>query len=214
MTASPTANNLAAHGASRKLTLSDIADVRAYERERAEFRDRVLDLRRIRRIAVGTVITVSFESRETIRYQIQEMARVEKLMTDDDIQNEIDTYNPLVPEAGQLCATLFIELTSDDAMREWLPRLVGIERHVVIRLPDGSEVRSYPEAQHASQLTRANITSAVHYLQFAFEPGQVQVLSQGIADGTARLVIDHPRYLEASELTAATVAELLRDLRP
>ena len=192
----------------RKLSLGDIADVRAYERERAEFRDQVLELRRVRRVAVGTIITLSFESRETIRYQIQEMARVEKLMTDDDIQNEIDTYNPLIPEPGQLCATMFIEVTSDDSMREWLPRLVGIERHVVIRLPDGSEVRSYPEAQHASQLTRANITSAVHYLQFAFEPAQIQALAQG----SALLLIDHPAYLEANELTAATVTELQRDL--
>ncbi len=194
---------------SRKLTLGDISDVRAYERERAEFRDQVLELRRIRRVPVGTIITVSFESRETIRYQIQEMARVEKLMTDDDIQTEIDTYNPLIPEPGQLCATMFIEITSDDAMREWLPRLVGIERHVVIRLADASEVRSYPEAQHASQLTRAHITSAVHYLQFAFEPDQIEALGQG----TARLVIDHPAYLEGIELSAATVGELLRDLR-
>ena len=193
----------------RKLMLSDIADVRAYEREREEFRDHVLELRRVRRINVGTILTVSFESRETIRYQIQEMARVEKLMTDDDIQNEIDTYNPLIPEPAQLCATLFIELTSDGSMREWLPRLIGIEHHVVIRLADGTEVRSYPEAQHARQLTRAHITSAVHYLQFAFEPTQIDAL----ASGAATLVVDHPDYLEVSELTAATVAELLRDLR-
>ena len=77
----------------------------------------------------------------------------------EGIQDELDTYNPLVPESGHLCATLFLELTSDDAMREWLPRLVGIERHVVFRLADGTQIRSALEAQHASQLTREHVTS-------------------------------------------------------
>lgn len=193
---------------SRKLVLGDIADLRAYERERAEFRDSVLELRRRRRVSLGTVITVSFESRETIRYQIQEMARVEKLMTDLEIQAEIDAYNPLVPDPGQLCLTMFIELTSEQSMREWLPRLVGIENHVVIRLSDGSAIRSVPEQQHASQLTRADVTSAVHYLQFSMSPAEIDALGAG----QATLEIDHPAYRESAELTSATVAELLRDL--
>ncbi len=193
---------------SRKLVLGDIADLRAYERERAEFRDTVLELRRRRRVALGTIITVSFESRDTIRYQIQEMARVEKLMTDLDIQAEIDAYNPLIPDAGQLCATMFIELTSDESIREWLPRLVGIERHVVIRLSDGSTIRSVPEQQHASQLTRANVTSAVHYLQFSMTPAEIETLGSG----QAFLEIDHPAYRESVELSPAAVAELLADL--
>lgn len=192
----------------RKLVLADIADLRAYERERAEFRDSVLELRRRRRVSLGTIITVSFESRETIRYQIQEMARVEKLMTDLDIQAEIDTYNPLIPDPGHLCATMFIELTSDQSIREWLPRLVGIENHVVIRLRDGSVIRSAPEQQHASQLTRADVTSAVHYLQFSMTPVEVETLGAG----QAYLEIDHPAYREIAELSPVTVAELLGDL--
>lgn len=192
-----------------KLTLTDISDVRAYERERVVFRERVLELRRRRRVAVGAFVSVSFESRETIRYQIQEMARVEKLMTDADIQAEIDAYNALIPEPGHLCATMFIELTSDDAVHEWLPRLVGIESHVVVRLANGDEVRSVPEQQHASQLTRPNVTSAVHYLQFEFDAGQIDAFG----GGSVQLVIDHPGYLEACELAGVTVAELLGDLR-
>jgi len=198
-----------ASSTTRKLTLADIADQRAYERERDDYRARVLEIRRLRRVAIGTVMTLSFESRETIRYQIQEMARVEKLTTDEDIQVELDTYNPLVPEQGHLCATLFLELTSDDQLREWLPRLVGIERHVVIRLADGTEVRSAPEAQHATQLTREHVTSAVHYLTFAFDPAQIDALAQG----GATVVVDHPRYDEEVELIPATVAQLVGDLR-
>ena len=194
----------------RKLTLADIADQRAYERERPEFRTHMLEVRRRRRVALGTVIAVSFESRDTIRYQIQEMARAERLGTDTDIQVELDTYNPLVPEPGQLCATLFLELTSDEQMHVWLPLLVGIERHIAIRLADGTEVRAIPEAQHATQLTREHVTSAVHYITFDFDDRERDEL----AAGGATLVIDHPAYREDAELGDLTVRELLADLMP
>ena len=113
---------------SRKLTLDDIADLRAYEREREDFRAEVIALKKRRRVGVGPFMTFVFENRDTIRFQIQEMARVEKLITDEAIETELRTYNPLVPEPGELAATLFIELTSELALRDWLPRLVGIEQ--------------------------------------------------------------------------------------
>ena len=194
---------------SRKLTLDDIADARAYERERDSFRAAIAELKHRRRVALGTIVTVVFEYRDTVRFQVQEMARVERLISDAEIQTELDTYNVLVPEAGQLCVSLFIELTSDEQMREWLPRLVGIERALVVRLHDGTEVRAVPEEEHAKQLTRADVTSAVHYLRFELTPAQVEVL----AEGPAALVIDHPAYRECVELAESTVAELLTDLR-
>ncbi len=194
----------------RKLTLDDIADLRAYERERGEFRARVIEIKRRRRIELGTFVTVMFENRDTMRLQVQEMARVEKTITDEGIQEELDAYNPLIPEPGQLCATLFIELTSDEAMREWLPKLVNIERSLVIRLPDGSEVRGQLDPVHESQLTRAEVTAAVHYMTFDFTPDQVE----DFARGPVVLAIDHPAYLEEMELSQLTVDELLTDLRP
>ncbi len=194
--------------AARKLVLTDIADLRAYERERDDFRTRVIELKHRRRVPLGTFISVVFENRETIRFQIQEMARVEKLMTDDQIQIELDTYNVLVPEAGQLCATLFIELTSPESMREWLPRLVGIERSLAIQLVDGRLVRAVPEETHATQLTRTDVTSAVHYYRFEFTPDEVAVLT----NGDARLLLDHPACLEQIELAPHTIRELLADL--
>ncbi len=197
----------------RKLTVADIADARAYERERDALRAHVIELKRCRRVAIGTVVSVMFESRETMRYQIQEMARAERIFTDEGIQQELGVYNPLIPEPGQLCATLFIELTSDDQMREWLPRLVGIENSVQFRLPglDGaaSTVRGVVRAEHAAQLTRDQITAAVHYVTFQFTPAQVAAFTEGVA-----LEIDHPAYRESAILLAATVAELLCDLRP
>jgi hypothetical protein len=194
---------------SRKLTLADIADARAYERERAELRSHVIDLKSRRRVSLGTVVTLTFENRDTMRYQIQEMARVERTFTDEGIQEELAVYNPLIPEPGQLCATLFIELTSDEQMRQWLSALVGIEQSVVFRLPDGSEVRCLVDPQHAAQLTREHVTAAVHYISWSFTPEQVAAFTDGVV-----LAIDHPAYLEAVELLPSAVAELRADLLP
>ena len=192
---------------SRKRTLADIADARAYERERTELRARVIDLKSRRRVSLGTVVTLMFENRDTMRYQIQEMARVERTFTDQGIQEELDVYNPLIPEPGQLCATLFIELTSDDQMREWLSKLVGIEHSVVFQLPDGDTVRCVVDPQHAAQLTREHVTAAVHYITFQFTPAQVAAFVDGVV-----LAIDHPEYLESVELLPSTISELRADL--
>ena len=195
---------------SRKLTMDDIADLREYEREREDFRRRVIDLKKRRRVHVGPFMTVVFENRDTIRFQIQEMARVEKLITDEAIETELRTYNPLIPEPGELAATLFIELTSDADLREWLPKLVGIERSLALRLGDaGSEVRAEPEAAHASQLTREEITASVHYVHFRLGADDIAALEVGPAE----LVIDHQAYGHATTLSPETVEELLSDAR-
>ena len=123
----------------RKLSLDDIADMRAYEREREQFRQRVIELKRRRRVSVGPHITLVFENRDTIRFQIQEMARIERLYSDEQIENELRVYNPLIPEAGHLSATMFIELTEDAQLREWLPKLVGVERSVHVRIGEGAD---------------------------------------------------------------------------
>lgn len=196
--------------ATRKLTLADIADLRAYEREREDFRRHVIALKKRRRVAVGPVATLVFENRDTIRFQIQEMARVERLITDEAIQGELDVYNPLVPEPGQLCATLFLELTTDEELRTWLPRLVGIERSVALRAgPEGRLLRAEPEAAHAEQLTREEITASVHYVLWQLDAAAVAAIEAG----PVSLVIDHDAYGHATELGPGTVDELLQDLR-
>ena len=191
-----------------KLTLADIADVRAYERERTQFRPHVIELKRRRRVHVGPVLTLLFENRDTIRFQIQEMARVEKLITDEEIQGELDIYNPMVPDIGQVCATMFLELTTDEEMREWLPKLVGIERAATMVLANGDVVRASVDEQHDEGLTRDYVTAAVHYLQWQFTPEQAEVF----AAGPVRVAIDHPAYRESIELPEVTRAELVADL--
>lgn len=195
---------------SRKLTLEDIADVRAYERERDTLRPRVMELKRRRRVHVGTIVTFLFENRQTMRFQILEMARVEKLISDADIQTELDIYNPMIPEPGQLCATMFIELTTDDQVREWLPKLVDVERSVLFVLANGDRVRATLDAQHELGLTRDYVTAAVHYLRWDFTPEQIVVIQAG----PVRLEIDHPAYLDSIELAESTIAELITDLVP
>lgn len=196
----------------RKLTLDDIADLRQYERERESFRAEVIALKKKRRIGVGPFMTIVFENRQTIRFQIQEMARVEKLISDEAIETELRTYNPLIPEPGQLAATLFIELTSELALRDWLPRLVGVEQSVALRAGEGADavtVRAAPEEAHASQLTRDEITASVHYIHFQLTDAEVEAVAAGPVD----LVIDHAEYDHATRLGDDTVAELLDDLR-
>ena len=191
-----------------ELTLADILDLRAYERVRDDYRARVIARKRNRRIALGPIMTMVFECVDTVRFQVQEMARVEKIISDEAIQTELDIYNRLLPAEGELSATLFIELTSDVALREWLPRLVGIEHRVVIAF-DGSQVTSVPEAEHAAALTRESVTPAVHYLRFPFTEDQVAGFA-GAAE--VALVSAHPAYEARTVLPPAVRQELLGDL--
>lgn len=191
----------------QKLTLDDIADLRAYERERDGFRQRIIDLKRVRRVAVGPVVTLVFENRDTMRFQVQEMARAERIMSDDAIQHELDTYNALIPGPGQLSATLFLELTSKMELYEWLPKLVGIERAVLLEIgPD--RVACVPEEGHAEQLTRPDTTASVHYIRFELSPDQIA----RFASDPLAIVVDHPHYQERTELSSETRNSLLSDL--
>jgi hypothetical protein len=192
----------------RKLTLDDIVDLRAYERERADFRNRIIELKRTRRVSLGPILTILFENTETMRWQVQEMSRAERMLRDEQIAHEVDTYNELIPEAGELSGTLFLELTSDDALREWLPKLVGIEFHVAFVLPDGSRVVGRPSDADEERLTRDDTTAAVHYLRFRFTPEQVKAFEKG----PVKVVVDHPEYQYETTLDDTTHAALVGDL--
>ena len=193
----------------RKLVLTDILEQRAYERIRETRRAEIIELKRRRRIALGTIVTVMFENRDTMQSQIQEMLRVERVVSDEGVLEEIKAYNPMIPEVGQLCATLFIELTNDEQMREWLTKLVGIERAIAIKMANGEVVKAVVDEGHAEQLTRETVTAAVHYIRFEFTPQQVQAF----AKGNVQVISTLSNYLEAVELADFTVAELLTDLQ-
>jgi hypothetical protein len=192
-----------------KLTLDDIDDLRAYERERDERRREIIELKRPRRVTVGPFITLVFENRDTVRFQIQEMARAEKLITDEAIETELATYNPLIPDAGQLTATLFIELTDKPSLMEWLPRLVGIEAEAKLRIgADATPVRCTVDPDHQARLTRDTMTASVHYVRFDLPPELVP----GFGAGPVTLALTHPDYSHEVLLGEETRASLSVDL--
>ncbi len=190
----------------RKLTVDDILDLRAYERERPEIRRGIIDLKRRRRVALGELLTVVFENTDTMRWQVMEMARAERMLRDEQIAHEVATYNELIPDAGELSATLFLELKSAAELREWLPKLRGIEFAVSLVLSDGTTVSGEPLDEE--RLTRDDVTAAVHFLRFRLGDAASRV-----GDGPLKLVVTHPEYSVETVLDGAQRSELLADLR-
>jgi hypothetical protein len=191
----------------RKLTVDDIVDLRAYERDRAEYRARMIEIKKVRRVPLGDLMTMVFENTDTIRFQIQEMARAERMLRDEQIVHEVDTYNELLPDDGELSATLFVEITDPDGLREWLPKLVGLQNHVSI---EAGGVRSAATEIDEERLTREEeITTTVHYLRFVFTPEQ----QAAFAGGPAVVRIDHPAYQAETVFDDATRAALATDFQ-
>jgi D-mannonate dehydratase len=189
----------------RKLTTDDIVDHRAYEREREAFRAQIIDMKRRRRIALGDVVTIVFENTDTMRWQVQEMARVERMLRDEQIAHEVATYNELIPDENELSATLLIELHSDEQLREWLPKLVGIQRSIVVQVADLEPVRGV--AQDEERLTREDVTAAVHFMKFRFTPEHVKAFG----NGPVTVISEHPKYQEETTLSDVQRLELAED---
>jgi hypothetical protein len=199
-----------------RLVIDDIEDLRTYERGRDAYRRGIIELKRRRRVAVGPFVTLLFENRETVRFQVQEMARAEKMVSDEQVQGELDIYNALLPSPRELSATMFIELTDEAALRQWLPKLVGVERSVELRFADSATgpvddadiARARPEATHEEALTRPTMTASVHYIRFPLTPDQVT----RFAAGPVWLAVAHPEYRHQTELSDETRQELVTDL--
>lgn len=199
-------------GPSRRLELADLTDLRAYEREREQFRAEVIALKKLRRVAIGPLVSVVFENATTVRFQVQEMVRAERILEDRLVQSELDAYNPLVPAPGELSATMFLELTSPEDLRTWLPRLVGIERSLLVRIGEGEgalERRCEVEAGHASQLTREDMTASVHYVKVLVGAEH----DAAFLAGPVVVAFDHPRYRHEAVLGEATRRSLVADWR-
>jgi hypothetical protein len=128
------------------------------------------------------------------------------MLHDEQIEHEVATYNELVPDDGELSATLFLELRTDDELREWLGKLVGVERCVALVLDDGTTIPGEPRDEE--RLTREAVTAAVHFLRF-----RVGDAADRLAAGPVKLVITHPDYSVETALDETQHAELVRDLR-
>jgi len=187
------------------LALDEIVDVDAYEPLRDAYRARVQEAKRARRIGVGDRVTLVFENRETVRFQVQEMMRIERIRAPEKVQHELDVYNALVPGDGELSATMFIEITETKSIRAELDLLLGIDACVFLEL-DGRRVRARFDE---SQLDEDRI-SAVHYLRFALDAAARAALADPAV--AARIAIDHARYRESAVLPEALRASLVADL--
>jgi len=190
------------------LTASDITNLHEYELERHDFRQRVIGLKARRRVALGPLMTLVFENRDTVRFQVQEMLRVERIVRPEKVQHEIDTYNALLPGAGEVAATLFIEITDQSRIQEVLDRFIGLDEPGRVALRVGAD--RYPARFEPGQ-SREDRISAVHYIRFGLgAEGRQQLLS----GAEAALEVAHGEYRARQVLGAETVEELIRDLGP
>jgi Protein of unknown function (DUF3501) len=178
----------------------------AYLRQREAFRARVLAHKRDRTVHVGLHVTLIFEDELTVRYQIQEMLRIEKTFDEAGIRSELEAYTPLIPDGTNLKATMMIEYEDSEQRRVELERLKGIERRVYLQV---GATRILAIADEDLERENEKKTSAVHFLRFEFDPATLAALRAGAAMG---LGIDHERYSERIErLRPEVLASLLRD---
>jgi hypothetical protein len=172
-----------------RITRESLLTLEAYAKERTAFRARAIAHKRARTVHVGEHVTLLFEDELTIRYQIQEMLRIEKTFEEAGIQDELDAYDPLVPDGTNLKATMLVEYEDSDERRHALERLRGIEDHVSLRVGGGPPVHAIAD----EDLDRSNEqkTSSVHFLRFELTPDMIAAFKGGrdVAIG-----IDHPDY--------------------
>jgi hypothetical protein len=191
----------------KKLHPSDLYTLEAYARERSAFRERVLAHKRSRSVPIGAHVTLLFEDRLTIQYQVQEMLRVERIFEAAGIQEELDAYNPLIPDGSNLKATMLIEYPDADERARRLIELHDIERRVALRI--GALAPIVAVADEDMDRSTDSKTSAVHFLRFDLDPAHVAALKQGT---TAEFAIDHPRYNERAAVADETRVALAADL--
>lgn len=193
----------------KKLQLSDVKNILEYEKVREEMRRRIIELKRRRRVQAGEHLSFTFENRETVLFQIQEMCRTERIVDEARIQDEVDVYNELVPGDGELSATMMIEIGEASQVKPVLDRLVGIDggEHVWIQVGKEYAIPGEFEAGH-SDAERGKL-SAVHYVCFRFPPGAIAAFEAE----DANLVVDHPGEKARARLGGDVKASLLEDLR-
>ena len=189
----------------QKLTREDLYSLEQYAEGRDEFRSKVLQHKRNRRIALGTNAALIFENRLTMQYQIQEMLRIEKIFEAAGINEELAAYNPLIPDGSNWKATFMVEFPDEDERREMLKQLLGIEDCVYMQV--GDLARSTAIADEDMDRADETKTSAVHFLRFELSDEQVAALKAG-APLTAG--IDHPNYQTETSPIAENIRESLQ----
>jgi hypothetical protein len=189
------------------ITRVELLNLQEYERVREARRQAVIDLKRRRRVTVGRYLSFVFENRVTVWFQIQEMIRAERIVDDAKVDDELTVYNGLLPEPGELAATMFIEIGDPAAIKPVLDALLGIDTRDYVRMEVGPHVIvGRFESGHSDE--ELGKLSAVHFVRFALPPAARQVF----ATSEVTLVVDHPNERSRTVLSAETKASLAEDL--
>lgn len=192
--------------ASRHVTMDEVLDLTTYEKQRSEFRARAMAQKDLRRVTLQEHLTFLFENHDIVHYQVQEMMRAERMVTDEAIQHELDTYNGLLPPEGGLSATLLIEYATPEERAEHLPQLLTLNEHLFIEVGD----RRVGATWDAMQVGTERISS-VQYLQFRDLANDAAAV-EALRTGPVRLVCTHPHLPAVHELTSEQRAALADDL--
>jgi hypothetical protein len=190
------------------ITAENLMSLEAYSKFRKNHKAEVLAHRKLRSVHLGDHITLQFESETTIRYQIQEMLRIEKIFEEEGIQQEIDAYAPLVPEGSNWKATMLIEYPDVNERKRELARLIGVEDRMFIEVE--GHARVYAIADEDLDRENDEKTSAVHFVRFEFDAATKAAIKAGAA---AKLGCDHTNYPAHTQIAEDALASLAGDLK-
>ena len=190
------------------LTREKLLSLETYAQARKEFRAKVIAHKKIRLVELGAHASAHFEDALTMQYQVQEMLRLERIFEPELIQEELDVYNPLIPDGSNWKATLMFEYPDMEERREALAQLIGVEKATYVQVADFARVR--PFANEDLDRTTPDKTSAVHFLRFELTPAMVQAVKK---DAAIRVGIDHPHYRAEITVPNATRELLAADLK-
>ena len=187
-----------------KLNKSDLFSLEEYSINRDSFRKKVLEEKQHRKVYIGEHVVLLFENKNTIQYQIQEMLRIEKIFDAEGIQEELDAYNPLIPDGSNLKAVMLIEYPNVEERKEKLKILKGIERKIWIKV--GSHNRIFAIADEDLEREDETKTSAVHYLRYEFSPSMINDWKN---DSSIVMGIDHENYKSSETIISSDISSSL-----
>ncbi|WP_018865801.1 MULTISPECIES: DUF3501 family protein [unclassified Thioalkalivibrio] len=187
-----------------KLSREDLYSLEKYHEVRPQFRSEVMQHKRDRVVQVGPAVTLHFEDRKTMQYQIQEMLRVEKIFDAEGIQDELDAYNPLIPDGSNWKATMMVEYPDVDERKVQLSKLIGIERKTYVQVEGHDKV--YPIANEDLDRETDDKTSSVHFLRFELTPEMVSAAKSGAA---IAMGVEHENYSHRLDAVAEGTRESL-----
>jgi len=189
----------------RKLCVEDILDLTTYEKQRKDFRPKIIAVKNQRRIHVGPKATYLFENYDTMWYQVQEMTRAERIVEEEAIQGEIDVYNELIPDKNQLCASLLIEISDVEERKNFLGKIVDLPSHTFLSV-NGDKIFAEFDPRQGSE----DKLSAVQYVKFNLSDEQANNFRE--IGSTIALEFDHPEYSDEHILTPEQKEILHQDL--